>query len=44
MGFNKKKNFLTKEILFNKLGQILIRKRFLFRATMQFFRFNAKGL
>ena len=44
MSFNKKKIILTKEILFNALGQIVINKNFLSRYINKFYRFNRKGL
>ena len=44
MGFNKKIFFFGKEIIFNKLGQISIKKRFLYLSIINYYRYILKGL
>jgi len=39
MSINKKKILFSKEILFNKAGQFVLKKRFLFKFTNKFFRY-----
>ena len=39
MGYNKESIVLTKEFLINRLGQLHIRKSFLFIFTTRFFQF-----
>jgi len=42
MGFNNKKFFFGKEIIFNSLGQIKNKKRFLFISIINYFRYIIK--
>ena len=44
MGINKKKLFFGKEIIFNNLGQISIKKRFLYSSIINYYRYILKGL
>jgi hypothetical protein len=44
MGFNKKRIFFGKEIIFNNLGQIGFKKRFLFLSIINYYRYILKGL
>ena len=39
MNLNKKKIVFSKEILFNKAGQFVLKRRFLFQYTNKFYRF-----
>ena len=39
MSVNNKKFVFKKEILFNKFGQFILKKRFLFRMTNKFYRY-----
>lgn len=44
MSKNKKKILLGREIIFNKLGQIFLKKRFIAQITTKFFRYISRGL
>jgi hypothetical protein len=44
MSKNKKKILLGREILYNKFGQIFLKKRFIAQITTKFFRYILKGL
>jgi hypothetical protein len=44
MSKNKKKILLGREILFNKLGQIFLKKRLIAQITTKFFRYISRGL
>ena len=39
MSINNKKFVFSKEILFNRAGQVIFKKRFLFKMTNKFYRY-----
>ena len=42
MGFNNKKIFTGKEIIFNNFGQIKLKKRFIYFTIVNYYRFLLK--
>lgn len=42
MGLKNKSIFFGFEIIFNSIGQILVRKTFIYRLTLKFYRYISK--
>ena len=44
MGFNKKKIFFGKEIIYNNYGQVMLKDRLLLLSVLKFYRYIIRGL